>query len=242
MGDDGDDLPITEELVKLVTGQFDLASVLTLPLCGLGIRDLTGLAPLRGLTNLDLSGNRVARLDGLDALGRTLTRLDLRDNYVARLDGLQVLQSLELLKLQGNKVGDIDTVLSLGALPRLRSLHLQDQSGQNACPVCHQPKYRESVLRRLKGVTCLDGEYFLSDEYRPRRVGDGECADLILPDPEPWVPPGFFDGVLHSQRGGAAPFAAQEQTLRALLKDCDGAAAKADAFIARQQQRAAAKS
>eukprot|EP00662_Eupelagonemidae_sp_cell21_P008787 gene8787-14247_t len=36
MGDDSDDLPITEELVKLVTGQFDLGSVLTLPLCGLG--------------------------------------------------------------------------------------------------------------------------------------------------------------------------------------------------------------
>eukprot|EP01062_Namystynia_karyoxenos_P083716 TRINITY_DN9686_c0_g1_i1.p1 TRINITY_DN9686_c0_g1~~TRINITY_DN9686_c0_g1_i1.p1 ORF type:complete len:270 (+),score=98.71 TRINITY_DN9686_c0_g1_i1:85-810(+) len=237
MAEPGEDLPISEELVKLVTGQFDLASVLTLPLGGLGIRDLKGLAPLCNLTNLDLSGNRVAKLEGLDGLGRSLLRLDLRDNCVSRLEGLQPLQQLEVLRLQGNRVSDLDSVLSLAGLPRLRALHLQDLGGRNANPVCRLPRYGDSVTRRLKSLSCLDGEYFLNEDLVPRRVGDGEGEDLVIPDPEPWVPKGFFDGVLSSQRPGPAnPFAAQEKSLLALLAECRGAVQRADAALAQQRE------
>eukprot|EP01065_Artemidia_motanka_P044841 TRINITY_DN6444_c0_g1_i1.p1 TRINITY_DN6444_c0_g1~~TRINITY_DN6444_c0_g1_i1.p1 ORF type:complete len:260 (+),score=88.83 TRINITY_DN6444_c0_g1_i1:57-782(+) len=233
--EDCDDLAITEELVKLVTGQFDLASVLTLPLPGLGIRSVEGLAPLRSLTSLDISSNRISKIDGLDKLAGSLVRLDLRDNNVTRLEALQPLLSLEVVRLQGNKISELDTVIGLASLPRLRAVHLQDLGGASANPVCSAPRYKETVSRRLKALTCLDSEYFVSDEYRPRRVGDGDGEDIVLPEVEKWVPKGFFDSVLASQRTGPPPFQAQEQSLRALLQDCKQTIAQADVLFAQAQ-------
>eukprot|EP00754_Rhynchopus_humris_P042410 Rhum_TRINITY_DN26188_c0_g1::Rhum_TRINITY_DN26188_c0_g1_i1::g.183440::m.183440 len=107
------DVAITPELIKLVSGQFDVGSVVNLPLCGLGIRHLENLDGLSCLTTLDLSGNRLTKITNLAPVARCLQRLDLRHNGIVRLEGLQVLQALEVVKLQGNAVADTNTVLCL---------------------------------------------------------------------------------------------------------------------------------
>ena len=232
------DVVITSELIKLVSGQFDVGSVLHLPLCGLGIRHLESLDGLSSLTTLDLSGNRLTKITNLAPVARCLQRLDLRHNGIVRLEGLQVLQALEVVKLQGNAVADTSTVLCLAGLPCLRAVHLQDPGGRHANPVCRAAGYKELLLKRLPRIGNLDGEYFLSEECRPRVVGDGETDDIRVGPPVRWVPEAqtTTDALV-----SADAFLAPSLTAaRSLLDECGLVLERADKTIARQVEIRAA--
>ena len=226
------DVEITPELIKLVTGQFDLGSVLSLPLCGLGIRAIDNLDTLSSLTVLDLSNNKLTRLAGLGGLSRSLQRINLRNNLLTKVEGLQALQNLQVAKLQGNKVADVDTILSLAGLPRLRAIYLKDVDGGNANPVCAVTGYRDAILRRLQQLGNLDGEYFLSDDCRPRVVGDGESEDIVIPHQTRWVPKHLtsLDSLTKSDTY-LCPSAAMVQEI---LEECQGMLLQADKSIERQ--------
>eukprot|EP00668_Euglena_longa_P041507 GGOE01054648.1.p2 GENE.GGOE01054648.1~~GGOE01054648.1.p2 ORF type:complete len:101 (-),score=34.49 GGOE01054648.1:671-973(-) len=61
---------MSEELIKLASGQFDIGSVQRLVLCALNITRIAALQGCSSLTSLDLSNNALFACTGLDAVGQ----------------------------------------------------------------------------------------------------------------------------------------------------------------------------
>jgi Leucine Rich repeats (2 copies) len=79
---------------------------------------ITGLDQLGDLDHLDLSGNRIAAIEGLGTL-HSLRSLYLADNRIDRLDGLDGLAALEVLNVSGNALPRFE---GIAGLPALRAL------------------------------------------------------------------------------------------------------------------------
>ena len=99
-----------------------LTGVRELNLAHNAVADLAPLSGLTGLRVLDLSSNAIADLTPLAAL-TGLKRLDLSGNRIADVSALSGLTGLEVLLLDGNRVDD---VLPLWSLQRLVNLGLSD--------------------------------------------------------------------------------------------------------------------
>eukprot|EP00906_Rhabdomonas_costata_P027505 RCo039052 len=242
MADDDLDsgVAVTPELMRIASGQFDLAVVQDLSLRGLGLSRLQGLHELTSLTSLDLSHNLLSHVEGLESLGPRLTRLDLQHNRLSSLEGLQGLTSLQTLLLQGNALASLAAAeTALAALPALRVLYLQNRDGSGANPVCKEPTYQAAVRKRLAKLACLDGQYFLKDglelsELR-QRVCDVEPPQVVLPPSVPWIPDedSYWDNVcLPEPKPGAAPVASRpEVQFKAAMFECQALLAKADSAL-----------
>ena len=225
---------ISPSLIKLVTGQFDLGSVLTLPLCGLGVKHIENLEGLVTLTVLDLSSNAIARVNNLEPLGGCLLRLDLRFNNISRLEGLHTLQVLEVIKLQGNNINDIDTVVGLAGMPRLRAVHLKDMNGSNANPVCNGERYRATIIRKMPRLGNLDGEFFIFDSLRHKVITDGEGDDIVIKESTRWLPKSVqnTDFAINPKTFLSSATA----TSKTLLDECRAVISQADLAIERQHE------
>ena len=57
---------ITENAIKAATKQFDLSLVFKLAMSNSGLRRIENLHLVPSLTDLDLSNNRIARIEGLE--------------------------------------------------------------------------------------------------------------------------------------------------------------------------------
>lgn len=125
------------------------------------------------LRELDLSGNRISSLRGLD--GRTLVELkslNVSKNQLDSLDGLAALPSLFHLHLQGNNLSDCSELQALAEkLPSLKSLYLQDLGGANANPICKDHTYLESIKTHFPFLKCLDGK-LLKGNYAIYQAAD----------------------------------------------------------------------
>ncbi|EOD18680.1 hypothetical protein EMIHUDRAFT_243567 [Emiliania huxleyi CCMP1516] len=143
---------LTGDAVKANTGQYDCADVHSLAMPRAGLRVIEALAPCVNLRHLDLSHNRIGRMEGLEALAQ-LRRLALSDNEITTIQGA--------LLLDGNRITSVDDASCLEPLPKLRNLQLQRPTQHDSPPdassnpCCKHPQYRV-VLRRL--LTMLDGE------------------------------------------------------------------------------------
>ena len=83
---------MSEESIKTCSGQFDLESVYKLPMCRMGLRKMESLQLVPNLTWLDLSHNRIAKMENLSGLG-ALKRLVLVDNEIPRIENVEVRRS-----------------------------------------------------------------------------------------------------------------------------------------------------
>ena len=83
---------MSEESIKTCSGQFDLESVYKLPMCRMGLRKMESLQLVPNLTWLDLSHNRIAKMENLAGLG-ALKRLVLVDNEIPRIENVEVRRS-----------------------------------------------------------------------------------------------------------------------------------------------------
>ena len=100
---------------------------------GLGLADLSALAPFGALVRLDLSDNALADLRGIGAHG-SLRELDLSGNRIADAGPLRALHALERLDLSGNRVADI---APLAGLPALAVLVLDGNAVADLGPLTH---------------------------------------------------------------------------------------------------------
>ena len=95
------------------------------------IEEIEGLEKITSLTSLDLYGNQIAHIKGLESLSPSLTYLDLSFNSIHKIQNLEALVNLEELYLVNNKISEIPEK-ELDSLQRLKFLEL----GSNRIRVC----------------------------------------------------------------------------------------------------------
>ncbi|WP_080732607.1 leucine-rich repeat domain-containing protein [Porphyromonas gulae] len=78
---------------------------------------LESLESLTSLTKLDLSSNRISKIEGLGGL-TSLTELDLSSNQITKLEGLDHLTSLASLDLSENQIRKLEGLDSLTSLTK----------------------------------------------------------------------------------------------------------------------------
>ncbi|KAG2768049.1 hypothetical protein PC129_g1191 [Phytophthora cactorum] len=137
------------------------------------LKSLKALSELTNLVQLDLSGNAIERLDGLQALThlqrlalprnhlktlsaplfalKGLTHLDLSGNFIAHLPrAFSSLTMLEALNLSGNNLGTLREVDVLAPLVNLLSCSLA------ANPFCRLPTYKDYIICKIRSLERLD--------------------------------------------------------------------------------------
>ncbi|KAL3666800.1 hypothetical protein V7S43_008420 [Phytophthora oleae] len=148
------------------------------------LKSLKALSELTNLVQLELSGNAVERLDGLQvftqlqtlAMPRNhlktlsaslfslkgLTHLDLSGNFIVHLPrAFSGLTMLEMLNLAGNNLGTLREVDVLAPLANLVSCSLA------ANPFCRLPTYKDYVICKIRSLERLD-EVAISQVARDR--------------------------------------------------------------------------
>ncbi|KAG6618301.1 transcription initiation factor tfiid subunit [Phytophthora cinnamomi] len=137
------------------------------------LKNLKALSELTNLVQLDLSGNAVERLEGLQVFTqlktlamprnhlktlsaplfalKELTHLDLSGNFIAHLPrAFSGLTMLEELNLSGNNLGTLREVDVLASLANLLSCSLA------ANPFCRLPTYKDYILYKIRSLERLD--------------------------------------------------------------------------------------
>lgn len=120
---------------------------------------------LQLLTDLDLRGNQISKVENIQRL-RSLTKLDLVDNNLSEfsLDKTESLGSIKYLKLSGNNLKCID----VSNFPNLRVLYL-DRNRLGRLSGLIKAKYLDSLsLREQRGST-IDQRVF-SEAFEVRKL------------------------------------------------------------------------
>ncbi|KAH7884510.1 hypothetical protein F5I97DRAFT_1890018 [Phlebopus sp. FC_14] len=113
----------TEGVSNSSTGQDNLSSLCTLDLSFNLLKTIPDvLSRLTSLKTVYFVQNRISKITGLEALGASLTSLELGGNKIRRIEGLDALVNLEELWLGKNKLPMLE---NLGTLTKLRILSLQ---------------------------------------------------------------------------------------------------------------------
>jgi hypothetical protein len=101
------------------------------------IPDIQGLDDIAdSITKLDLSNNRIAKINGLEKL-KNLKILNLKNNYIKKIEGIEELKKLETLDLSGNM--EIHTIPEfLSNMNSIKMLKLTN---------CSINEFSDSVLR-----------------------------------------------------------------------------------------------
>ena len=230
---------ITEQLIKKVSGQFDLSLLYKLSMPRMSLRRIENMELVPSLTELDLSHNQLSCIEGLEGL-ESLKRLVLAHNEIGRIENLEALDALETLQLQGNRVSNLDDVQSLTSLPCLRHVQLQVRGGaaDERNPMCDHPAYRSAIRRMLPQLQTLDGERtVMADAALPKDAADA-LAKLSFGEPESWFKD--FDWGDDAARDGGPESLGPLKSSEAFdhsLTECKRLAAKADSLIADMQAK-----
>jgi Leucine-rich repeat (LRR) protein len=191
MSKKNDDLVLTEELVRVASGQFDVSLINTIALNDLGLRSLSSaLERCTSLTSLNLSSNRLMSVEGLEFVSGTLQILDISNNSISRLDTLSQFKKLEVLKVQQNRIESLEALgaMSSATMPALRSIYLQTRDRQLANPVCAEKEtYAKCMNERFPKLRSLDGHYFLKEQANPMFIDAGDDQEVKLPASTPWL-------------------------------------------------------
>jgi hypothetical protein len=223
-------LEFTDELVRTASGQYDLSLVQHLCLASLSLRSIDRpvlCSQLVCISTLDVSKNSLTSLDGIAPLARTLVRLDASFNSISTVSALlgssgdAFFGRLEVLRLQGNALQSLETVLPLAkALPKLRAIYLRDQNLKNSNPVCDADLGYATAMAKafVPKCRCIDGHYFCHEDVKPRRLDDGDDNELALPPSKPWVTDAFFAAAV-TENAGELFGRASEAECKRLVKE-----------------------
>jgi hypothetical protein len=130
-------------------------------LINLGFLAISGLERCTALTRLDLSRNKISVIMGLDCL-ENLQRLNLSYNQISSVSGgLSDNTNLEWLDLKANQISRLDDLKELEQLESLSVLHLRDEMGKDANPVCTDENYITFMQKSLKKLNILDGGHLI---------------------------------------------------------------------------------
>ncbi|XP_028407062.1 leucine-rich repeat-containing protein 61-like isoform X2 [Dendronephthya gigantea] len=232
------DSVITCDMLKKITGEFDVTSIIKLNANKLGIKDLGIIGQCSGLMYLDLSENRISDLRPLEQL-KDLTTLDISCNTVTDLAGLEGLESLETLNISGNLITSIDSLQPLVNLKFLECLRLEDRERNISNPVCQTlPQYKTSICKYLPNISMLDGERTLGEGAEVFKVCDDlktkltELEEKELEEDSFDFISGFSDTLDKKQNATEKKMAwSAEQQFEDVLKQCRSLNEEADKAI-----------
>ncbi|KAI1900561.1 hypothetical protein AGOR_G00051190 [Albula goreensis] len=177
---------ITEELIKRLTKQDNLAFVSSLNLSlaksgGKKFKFIENLEKCERLQVLNLSHNLIEKIEKLGKL-YSLRELHLAHNRIRKIEGLEYMVSLQHLNLAGNNIEH----LPLWLAKKLRSLHTFNLQRNNICslheisklkplknltelllsenPVSNLPHCRLFLVFHLRALERLDGQIITQEE------------------------------------------------------------------------------
>jgi len=150
----------------------------TLSRIAAGIVSLGQLTELRawiGITNINLHGNSITRIEAVNNLP-SLTSLNLSSNFILQIENLQELTALKSLNLASNRLQSVD---GIGHLPTLSSLNVSHNSITSLAGLS---QLRQAPLQRLNvqnnSISSLQGLSVLSafTSLRELRVAGNPCT------------------------------------------------------------------
>ncbi|CAG9584133.1 leucine-rich_repeat_protein_(LRRP)_-_putative [Leishmania major strain Friedlin] len=170
---------LTEDDCLTSSQQYDPQLIFYVPLRRKGYQAIDASAFVRcgGLRVVDISGNRLSTLSGLESVAPQLTFLNAAENSLHDIGALVTCAALERCMLEGNKLASVDSLQPLVSLPCLAELVLQrhvplddaaigsgspEQSSDKLLlldnPVCRDAvAYREHFLAKMSHVRWVDG-------------------------------------------------------------------------------------
>ena len=138
---------LTVAAIKKHSGQYDLELVRRLAVSNARLAKIANVEHCVNLIALNLSGNKIINVEGLDALVQ-LARLDLSRNQIRKVErGLARRRSLAHLALPGNALlGAKQLARDLEPCGSLATLALAAPDGSRGNPCCDDGDYVASLL------------------------------------------------------------------------------------------------
>ena len=133
----------------------DSGDVVSLVLCGCGLRDASAIASFSNLTELYLMGNHLSDINALANL-KKLTYLNLEDNNLENISALAKLTNLTYVNLNGNYLDDISTLAGLKELIYL-DLEANELNDVNALSSLTQLRILNLRRNHIRDVRSLVG-------------------------------------------------------------------------------------
>ncbi|GAP81861.1 leucine-rich repeat domain-containing protein [Porphyromonas gingivalis] len=175
------ELCLQECQIESMTWLIDFPALKILDLRGNQLRKLEGLERLTSLTKLILWRNQINKLEGLDRL-TSLTWLNLSGNQISKLEGLDHLTSLTGLDLSGNQISKLEGLDHLTSLTWLDLLDNQIATleGLNALTSLTRLYLSDNQIATLEGLNALTSltELDLSDNQIRKLEGLNALTSL----------------------------------------------------------------
>ncbi|DBA94023.1 TPA: Leucine-rich repeat-containing protein 9 [Trebouxia sp. C0004] len=150
---------LSEKGILEMTGVSLLGMLTQLNLHGSALKRIEGLEGAVGLRSLVLTFNELTSMEGLPSLTR-LTCLDLSFNAISRIQALKGLSALRHVDLQGNQLSRLEDLNLLRKYVCCLT-HL-DLRGN---PLARAPSYTPLTLRRLPHLATLDGKLLGGEDW-----------------------------------------------------------------------------
>ncbi len=175
------ELCLQECQIESMTWLIDFPALKILDLRGNQLRKLEGLERLTSLTKFILWRNQINKLEGLDRL-TSLTWLNLSGNQISKLEGLDHLTSLTGLDLSGNQISKLEGLDHLTSLTWLDLLDNQIATleGLNALTSLTRLYLSDNQIATLEGLNALTSltELDLSDNQIRKLEGLNALTSL----------------------------------------------------------------
>ena len=156
-----DEIILSDEYLKSLTGKFDLEIIFNLELVNKDIKDIGSIPKCTSLLYLDLSHNNISSINGIENLVN-ITFIDLSYNQISDISNLNTLRELINCKLQGNNIsGPLPSFFAgFKKLEKLtfHEVPFQDNPDLNTSnPICESENYRKDILDSVPQLMWLDG-------------------------------------------------------------------------------------
>lgn len=144
-----------------------LGSIRVLQLCGNSLTRVEGLGSCCRLEVLDLSDNRIRRIDpdAFHGAVDTLRCVIMERNGLRSLSGFPFLPNLEELRIAQNRIPDFTHTECLVQLPKLTRIGFQ----QN--PACQRRQWRSVLAEQLPYLQMIDGEIVSVEDIQRKQPG-----------------------------------------------------------------------
>ncbi|KAL0222551.1 hypothetical protein RCL1_002405 [Eukaryota sp. TZLM3-RCL] len=191
------------DLVKALTGHFDLETVVHLDISSTDLSSLDTNVILPNAKTLNCSYNNLSSLTGLSSW-TSLTFIDASNNCINDLSDLKNHPTLSELILANNNISSIEQLAVLKTIPTLDKMYLKfsqkDSSRRvkNENPFIENPKYREIISAFFPNLSVIDGVRLKSENSNYLITDYSEYLNnnhLEIPNLEPikWIDSSNFE-------------------------------------------------